>query len=343
MNPDLAVRLCEAELYLQLLRSSAPPGGLLDVRYRTRGHQLARCFLGLDTPQAARALVTLGAQTDVYVGCAMRVRRRGRREDVAPTALLWADCDDLAASATMHAFAPPPSMIVASGSPANTHAYWALTHPLPTEELEYANHRLAQALGADPHCADAARILRVPGTLNHKHDPPRPVRLLDYSPTRYRPVELYTALPPISAPGTLTPPAPHALTAPMGHWLVANPSIPGGAQAAQHSPGAHVTTRAKDPLHEIEPAHYVRLLTGRTPAPNGKLLCPLHEERTPSFHAYPTPQQGWACYGCPTPTGRPRGGDIYTLASHLWNIPTRGQSFTELRARLHDVFRVHRA
>ena len=322
MNPDLAVRLCEAELYLQLLRSSAPPGGLLDVRYRTRGHQLARCFLGLDTPQAARALVTLGAQTDVYVGCAMRVRRRGRREDVAPTALLWADCDDLAASATMHAFAPPPSMIVASGSPANTHAYWALTHPLPTEELKYANHRLAQALGADPHCADAARILRVPGTLNHKHDPPRPVLLLDYSPARYRPVELYTALPPAPAPGVLTLPTPRALAHSLG--------------------GCATATRAEDPLHAIEPAHYVRLLTGRTPAPNGKMLCPLHEERTPSFHAYPTPQQGWACYGCPTPSGRLRGGDIYTLASYLWRIPTQGQAFTELRTRLQDVFRLRR-
>ena len=322
MTPDLAVRLCEAELYLQLLRSSAPPGGLLDVRYRTRGHQLARCFLGLDTAQAARALITLGTQTDVYVGCAMRVRRRGRREDVAPTALPWADCDDPPASAALHTFTRAPSMIVASGSPANTHAYWALTHTLPVEEVEYANHRLAQALGADPRCADAARILRVPGTLNHKHDPPRPVRLLDYSPVRHRPVELYTALPPAATLSALSLPTPRALPHSLG--------------------GCATVTRAEDPLHAIEPAHYVRLLTGRTPAPNGKMLCPLHEERTPSFHVYPTPRQGWACYGCPSPTGRPRGGDIYTLASHLWNIPTHGPAFTELRARLRDVFRVPR-
>ena len=41
-----------------------------------------------------------------------------------------------------------------------------------------ANRRLAHALGADPASADAARILRVPATLSHKHDPPTPVEAI---------------------------------------------------------------------------------------------------------------------------------------------------------------------
>ena len=70
--------------------------------------------------------------------------------------------------------------------------------------------------------------------------------------------------------------------------------------------------------------------------------CPFHDDRTPSLHVYPTAERGWACFGCETPDGKPLGGDIYTLASRLWNIPARGASFFDLQARLDDVFTIHR-
>src|SRR5437016_6297201 len=47
-----------------------------------------------------------------------------------------------------------------------------------TELLELRYRRPAYALGADPASADAARILRIPGTLSHKQRPPVPVAAL---------------------------------------------------------------------------------------------------------------------------------------------------------------------
>jgi RepB DNA-primase from phage plasmid/CHC2 zinc finger len=307
-----------AEIYLRMLRAFAPPHTLLDVRYRIPGRDLARFFIGIHATAAASTIMRIGRRTDVYVGVAPRVRRSGRREDIAPTPLLWADCDGPTAVEALLSFRPPASMIVTSGSGEehahkNAHAYWALTRSLSMQELEDANRRLAAALGADPKCADAARILRVPGTLNFKHRPPRLVELRQYSGVRYRPVEILTALPP-----TPTPPAPND-------------------RRHTHSPGD-----TGDPLLAIEPAHYVRVLTGRQPARDGKIHCPFHAEKTPSFHVYPSPGRGWTCFGCASPSGTPLGGDIYTLASLLWGIPASGHEFLKLRARLDAVFGVRR-
>jgi RepB DNA-primase from phage plasmid len=301
-----------ATLYLQALSAGAPPGALLDVRYRRADGRFAQAFLDARDPEAPARIVRIGRQTDVYVGCAMRVRRRGTRQDLAPTALLWADCDDPQALVAVRAFTPPATMIVASGSSNHAHAYWALTRTLGPSAIEDANRRLAATLGADPKCADATRILRVPGTWNHKHKPPRSVDLLHHAEKRYRPVEILTALPRLDGP-----------------------------QA--HRRDGRGRARENDPLHQIKPADYVRLLTGRIPDRDGKIACPFHQDDRPSLHVYPTPEQGWVCYGCPPSNGKPLGGDIYTLASRLWNIPSRGSDFIELRARLDDVFRVNRS
>jgi hypothetical protein len=76
---------------------------------------------------------------------------------------------------------PPPSAIVLSGS--GLHVYWFSDRPLPYAEW----HRYAEGLKAavlqwglkcDAGCtADAARVLRIPGTRNFKTDPPKCVHL----------------------------------------------------------------------------------------------------------------------------------------------------------------------
>src|ERR1700735_5448308 len=77
---------------------------------------------------------------------------------------------------------PQPSAVVDSGG--GLQAYWiSKLALLPHEWAPYANGLKQLLLGHgfkfDPTCtADAARILRVPGTLNYKYDPPRPVELL---------------------------------------------------------------------------------------------------------------------------------------------------------------------
>lgn len=302
-----------AELFLGTLAAYAPRRSLLEVRYRTEDMRLARFFVSIHAPSAARIVTQIGQRTDVYVGCAPRVRHGGGREDIAPSALLWADCDGEHVVKALHDFPFPASVVLRSGTATNAHAFWALTAALSLHELEDANRRLALALGADPRCVDGARILRVPGTFNFKSQPPRAVRLLRYSPARHRPADILAALPaPLPAPAS------------------------DGAAPEQSA------RRASDPLLRILPADYVRVLIGREPGRDHKIACPFHEDQTPSFHVYATAQRGWTCFGCPTSNGRPLGGDIYELGSLLWGIPTSGRDFLRLRDRLERVFGVRR-
>jgi hypothetical protein len=77
---------------------------------------------------------------------------------------------------------PPPSMIVHSGG--GLHVYWISDTPMsPDDWRPYAHGLKALLLREGVLCdagltTDAARILRVPGTLNYKYDPPRIAELL---------------------------------------------------------------------------------------------------------------------------------------------------------------------
>ncbi|OMI09276.1 hypothetical protein BSN85_17240 [Bradyrhizobium brasilense] len=77
---------------------------------------------------------------------------------------------------------PAPSILVNSGG--GLHIYWVSDAPLSVDEWRgYAQGLKALLLQEGVLCdtgltTDAARILRVPGTLNHKYNPPRPVQLL---------------------------------------------------------------------------------------------------------------------------------------------------------------------
>ncbi len=84
----------------------------------------------------------------------------------------------------------PPTHIVCSGH--GVHAYWVLTQPLSigtSEELDSAKALLKRFSGAvaaatgftdmDAHASEPARVLRVPGTHNHKYEDASPVVVVD--------------------------------------------------------------------------------------------------------------------------------------------------------------------
>lgn len=80
---------------------------------------------------------------------------------------------------------PSPSVIVDSGG--GLHGYWLLDQPwaLDTDAARDAAALVQRVwvqdvVGGDPSVHDLVRILRVPGTLNFKYDPPRLVRFLAY-------------------------------------------------------------------------------------------------------------------------------------------------------------------
>jgi CHC2-type zinc finger protein len=86
-------------------------------------------------------------------------------------------------------------------------------------------------------------------------------------------------------------------------------------------------------LDEILPPDYFRVLAGiDVPERGGMVLCPLHEERTPSCQVYATAERGWHCFGCG------RGNNVYHVAAELWGTSTRGRDFIELRRELERRF-----
>src|SRR5829696_660944 len=297
--------------FLAALAATAGGGELLELRYRLEdGQRMGQVF---DRPDRLRGLATraiaLGRRTDVYFGCAPRTRRHGGRDAVERAFVLWADCDGEQAVAALSEFEPRPAIVIASGTGSNCHTYWPLTEPLPRDEVEAANRRLAHALGADPASADAARILRVPGTLSHKHDPPTPVDALRLDPDRRLEAGDVVG-------GLADPPAPARA-----------PVTPAPAQV-----------RGDDPLLAIAPDVYVRRLLGVQVPRHRKVRCPFHEDRHASLHVYTTAERGWYCFGACR-----RGGTIYDLAAPLYGYSARGEDFLRLRTELRRLFELEAA
>jgi hypothetical protein len=126
---------------------------------------------------------------DVFFGVLPRHQDDGSAAScVKETYVLWADVDakahggeKLAAFLALGQARLAPSILVDSGN--GLHCYWLLGDPVPFQQAQAAMKGLAKAIGGD-HVYDAARILRLPGTHNHKSDPPKPVRLLVFKPAQ---------------------------------------------------------------------------------------------------------------------------------------------------------------
>lgn len=135
---------------------------------------------------------SLAGNHDVYMGVLPRCQRAlpgrgGEDGHVRCAGWLWADIDRKEQSdEEMKALLgevkeiAAPRMAVESGS--GLHLYWRLSAVviLDTQEARAdfcaILRRLATAVGGDLSCANLSRILRLPGTANHKHDPPARVR-----------------------------------------------------------------------------------------------------------------------------------------------------------------------
>ena len=134
---------------------------------------------------------------DVYFGVLARTYREGTARACSPnTPVLWADIDAKTfpskadALATISRMLAYPQIVVDSGH--GYHCYWLLQQAIPFDEAQFKMKVIERELGAD-HCSDAPRIIRIPGTLNHKDDPPTPVRLVRFDVTkRYRAADFAT-------------------------------------------------------------------------------------------------------------------------------------------------------
>ena len=144
---------------------------------------------------------------DIYIGIHARLRKSGKAGDVAEygCAVVDMDCgpgkphadieaaEDRLAWCVQSGEVPRPSWIIGSGG--GLHVYWCFDAPLPRtsagdDEYQAIMAGLREPLDGDPAVSDAPRIMRLPGSLNHKLEEPREVPILDCSGVRYAPAEL---------------------------------------------------------------------------------------------------------------------------------------------------------
>jgi hypothetical protein len=308
MSSDAAARRQAASEYVRALFGSAPDGSLVEVRFRVPSGMAQRFMPASRERDVVDAVLSLASRTEVFVGVLPRARPGGRIADVFKrSSVLWVDCDTSASVAALASFEPGPSMVVASGSDRRLHAYWFLQEPVDLDRLEYLNRRLAAALGADggvvtkPHT-----ILRPAGSVNRKHSPPAPVRLIGLQER-------------------------HRLSADeIDAQLPRERTEPASASHARLSRPASLIA-SSDPLRLVPPPVYFERLTGLRVGRSGKLRCLFHDDRSPSLHVYREPGRGWYCFGCG------RGGSIYDLAAFLSGRETRGQDFSKLRRELEEL------
>lgn len=94
---------------------------------------------------------------------------------------------------------PYPSVVIDSGG--GIHCYWLLQTPFIIENEDRREAaRIIQYLwvdtvASDPGARDLTRVLRVPGTMNLKYDPPRPVKYIIYTLHAYTLTDLTKHLP----------------------------------------------------------------------------------------------------------------------------------------------------
>lgn len=120
------------------------------------------------------------AKEDVYYAIGSR-EGGGTKNHVREIPYLWADMDfkgypegETEARYQLSQFPLLPSIIINSGG--GLHAYWVIENPVePSPRFEAILRGIASALHSDRAVCEVARIMRVPGTFNHKYNPPREV------------------------------------------------------------------------------------------------------------------------------------------------------------------------
>ncbi|MCP4261016.1 MAG: hypothetical protein GY774_26420 [Planctomycetes bacterium] len=123
----------------------------------------------------------------IYVGANPRRARGGTKsQDVANASSLFVDFDGIntieARDRWHNTGLPTPTITIASGH--GVHAYWRLSEPVFDMDLwSKLQKRLIALLGSDAAIHDPARIMRLPGYINHK-EPIAACRIIDDEQTR---------------------------------------------------------------------------------------------------------------------------------------------------------------
>jgi len=215
--------------------------------------------------------------------------------------VVWVDVDSPESQWRLDAFARRPHLIVNSGR--GRHAYWAVDQRLLADELDSANRRLARLLRGDSAAVDRGRLLRLPGSINHKNGAPCRVLLCDLARPPYTSEQLIGDLPDPKRP---RPPRE----------------------------GTRCDDAGSDAAEQVPPVEYMRIFGNVDAIAGRKVNCPLpdHDDRTPSCHVYDDVDRGWFCFGCR------RGGSIYDLAALMLGLPQTldDETFIDVKRHVHE-------
>ena len=157
--------------------------GWIELRHLHNGAVRARNWIRTSLPQDVEMMARAHQdEDDVYFGVLPRIRHGAGDSDAIAdqTHVLWGDYDPKGMDKRkvfmeITRLQPQPQIVVDSGS--GYHVYWLLDAPVDFDSAKMVMNEIAAQTHGD-HVSDKARILRVPGTLNHKTVPPKPVRLL---------------------------------------------------------------------------------------------------------------------------------------------------------------------
>jgi len=157
--------------------------GLIEFRVLP---SISRTFEEPGDLAAVQRFINNHPHENVYFGvAARRDKSSGRTENCSFIRAVFADIDfkdipEPEAIIALENFPLRVSFLVNSGG--GFHVYWLLQNPFDLQkdakQFKALLRQTARALGADLGSAEPAHILRIPGTLNYKYDPPREVRLV---------------------------------------------------------------------------------------------------------------------------------------------------------------------
>lgn len=176
----------EATRFLEAIHGPLLEEEQIELRWASSGARASSMHRGFFSgPEAAaREAVSLGVRYDVYFGVAPRWGQDGTKAGVRRLPAIWADLDAKgehtreSRHSQLKDLPHQPSILVCSGG--GLHPYWLLETPAEgaevLEQTETVMRRLCASLAADA-VWDRSRILRMPGTFNHKYGKRLPVKL----------------------------------------------------------------------------------------------------------------------------------------------------------------------
>lgn len=184
------------------LRAILGPDGFGELRGKRNGPQ---DFFDLAddhaTEEMAARAVERSQTGEIWVGLNPRIKRAGGNENVAWSHCLFLDCDSPESLAAVEAFPLKPSWEIRSGSTTNGFEHrqfgYLLTSRITRDRAtELENRLVSHLLGDEGWTRSGDGVVRVPGTLNWKTTPPRPVELAYFQPEcRYAPEQFEELLP----------------------------------------------------------------------------------------------------------------------------------------------------